>query len=71
MTKLITQAHETNKYFKKDHWYYLEVNNENIAIVGVDLTFWFGSGNEPKDVNDERIKKYTSYKSYEESDELL
>lgn len=71
MTELITQAHETNNYVKKDHWYYMKVNSENIVEILVDLTYWFGSGNEPKDVNDERLKKYISYKSYEESEELV
>lgn len=71
MTKLITQAHETNDYFKKDHWYYMEMDNENIVIVLVDLSYWFDSGYEPKDVNDERLKMFTSYKPHEESEKLL
>ena len=59
---IITQKDNNNQYFMKDHIYYIEQEKDCIAVA-IDLTLMFGKGNEPTDINDQRIKDL-EYKPY-------
>ena len=54
MTAIIKQE-EDDKYLIKGHFYLIQTTNGFMASA-IDLTLRFGKGNEPTDINDERIK---------------
>ena len=67
MKKEIICCKKSNQIFIEGHWYYLEQSDISNGIA-IDLTYIFGEGNEPKDINDKKIDsiKYKPYINYNE-----
>ena len=63
MNKQIVKYETDSKYFKKDRVYLLKIKEHDIVVEAIDLTLMFGKGNEPTDVDDERLKEI-EYKEY-------